>query len=152
MPRDPPPTKPTIYQIPSAATLASSSSLMIGRPQPPSPYNEDAGPYAHSQTTVQAPSSAVDDHRTSEEQRRGRVSRKLSWRSTVSSDSSPMPIDPSRFDFDELQKAQDRSPAHDPRDVSRKSDTSLLLEDASRRDIRDMGSGKLSTHETKHDE
>ena len=160
MPRDPPPTKPTIYRITSATTLASSSTLTVGRQQllvghnhmisqPPSPYNEDARPYTHSQTTVQAPSSTVDDRRSSEEQRRGRVSRKQSRRST---DSSPMPIDPPQFYFGELQKAQGRSPAHDPRDVARKSDTSLLLEDASQRDIRDTGSGKLSTHETTHDD
>ena len=128
MPRDPPPTKPTIYRITSTTTLTNPSTLTVGRQQllvgqnhmisqPPSPYNEDATPYTHSQTTVQAPSSAVDDHRSSEEQRRGHVSRKQSRRSTAASDSPPMPIDPPQFNLDESQKAQGRSPAHDPRDV-----------------------------------
>ena len=131
MPRDPPTTKPTIYRVTSTATLTSPSTLTVGRqqllvghnqmiPQPPSPYTvasspprqlpqltpqyEGARPHTHSQTMTQAPSSAVDDHRSSKEQGGRHVS--TSRRSTAASDSSQTPIDPPQFDFDELRKAQ----------------------------------------------
>ena len=196
LPRDPPPTKPTIYRITSTATLTSPSTLTVGRQQllvghdhmisqPPSPYmassssrhlpqltsqrsnysfatlpaggkggdvgpdeNEDARPYLHSQTTTRAPSSTVDDHRSSREQGGGRVSRRSSRRGTTASDSFPMPIDPPQFDFDGLQQAQGRG----QRDVAGRSGTNLQStlgwKSASRRDVRDTDSGELLTHET----
>ena len=133
MPRDPPAAKRTIYRITSAESLTSPSTLTVGRQlfvghnqmisKPPSPYTlasslprqapqltlQSEGPRLYSQTTVQVPSSAVDDHRSSREQGGGRFS--TSRQSTAASDFSQTPIDPPQFDLDELRKAQGRNPS-----------------------------------------
>jgi len=160
-----PPTgySPNVLLSPSLHNTVSSSSRQI-TPQrsnysstPLLPRNvsgdagagedEDVGPYARPQVTNLGQSSYPRDYHPSEEQggqSGGSISRGPSRRSTGASETSPTLVDPPQFDLDELRKANSR-----PHGTGWPSTNlqNILGGNASKRDVRGMGSRKLATYE-----
>ena len=114
--------------------------------------DEDVRPYTNFQVMVQGPSLDAGDYHSSREQggqSGGPISRIPSRRSTGASDT---PIDPPQSNPDEPRKARARNPANAHPHRAEKSSTNLQStlggRNASKRDVRGMDSGKLTTRET----
>jgi len=167
---------PTICRITSASTLANGSTLTVGQQQSPVRYNPKVSqsPSLHNTASLSSrqitpqwsnysstpllPRNGSEDAGTGEDegagnyhpseeqggQSGGLISRGPSRRSTGASDTLPTPIDPPQFDLDELRRANSR-----PHRTGRSSTDLLntLPGNASRRDVRGMGSRKLATCE-----
>jgi len=154
---------PKVLQPPSLRNTVSSSSRQItpqrsnysstpllpgGRSGDAGPDEDDAGLYTNPQVMNRGPPPDADYYHPSEGQgvQSGEhTSRGPSRRSTEASDTSPTPIDPPQFDLDELRKANGHPSGAGKSSINLQS--TFGGGNASRRDVRDMGSRKLATRE-----